>query len=87
MSRIEQIKGSIKNGTPSTYKIINEELFKSFNANVEHDLIHDPKYNLFVGDIRVNTEFKNDRYMGTGYFKAGDLRRYGIIIIKESKDE
>jgi len=85
MSKIEQIKGSIKNGTPSTYKIVNKELFDTFKCNIAHDLIHDPKYNLFVGQVRINTENKRDRYLGVGYFKASDLKKYGIRLVKNEK--
>lgn len=83
MSKIEQIKWSIRNGTPSTYKIVNKELFDNFKCNIRHDLIHDPKYNLFVGQIRINTEDNADRYLGIGYFKANDLKKYGIRLIKK----
>jgi len=89
MDKIERIKGSILNGTPSEIKIVSKTIFDRTVEdikNISNDCIHSPKYDCYIGTISFDMNSINFR--STGYHRKGDfVTRFGFSINKKSYND
>jgi len=82
MGRITEIRENIRKGIPSTTEVHSQQLCTSLETIANTDLIYDPKYDMFFGNVEVFCKANNDRYKAVGYFNEFDLVKYGLRIVK-----